>query len=199
MKKQNKNFYNNDNNNTNTNINSPNSNNVHKYGGLQQNIMKQNISVPNFYYNPQQTQNMYNNIQFPHFQNNNTNNPPPQKSFLVVSIKLANEEKVIHLNKNDDLYKKAAEFCIRNNLNDSLIKPIYDRIIKAWESIEQVLSHDINTQELKHLDSIKEKYEDYVNNQDILEYQQNLSCITVFGVNDSTNVVENNQICNLSF
>ena len=127
--------------------------------------------------------------------------PPTQNmcknSFLIVNIKLSGEVKHIPINKGEDYWKKASDFCLSNNLSEYLIKPIYQKISKACESLDKILTHDLGTVEQKQLDDIKDSYNLFIDMEAEKE-KVDLSCITVIGSALSDLDTDNHSILNLS-
>jgi hypothetical protein len=115
------------------------------------------------------------------YSNNNTNIKPSQdkKIEFSVVIKLKSEEKTILVYKGENYEKKASQFCLKNKLNQKLIKPIYDTILNASNYIDYLMRKELTPFESNQLDSIKDTYIDYNENLMDSEALLNLSSFTL--------------------
>jgi hypothetical protein len=99
------------------------------------------------------------------------------KAVLQIVIKLIDKEETINLTRSEDTLKVSKDFCIKNQLNDELIKPIQQKIKQALKSIDLILDHNISTAEEQSLVEIQNIYNQIQSNDSFL----NLSCITDLG------------------
>jgi hypothetical protein len=122
--------------------------------------------------------------------NTTTNNQYNNGSFLIVSIKLLDNDKLLYLRRGEDYFKKASDFCIKNKLNPILIRPIFNHILNAVESIDKVMLHNVTKDEHRQLEHIQKEYEDYKVDVDL--ERLNISCITIIGESEETNILLDN-------
>lgn len=101
-------------------------------------------------------------------------------TLLRVSIKLKCEEKILNLKRGDDYFTKAVDFCIKNRLKESLIKPIFEAIIQASESIDAVFLYNLENLEIKQLNDIKSTYDKSMCRISELDF----SCLSCFTTTD---------------
>jgi hypothetical protein len=100
---------------------------------------------------------------------------------LHVVIKLKDREEVITVGKNIDPLKITRDFCLKHQLNDYLVKPFYGRINQAMKSLDQILEHNIDTNEERSLKEIQDYYSQLNNSTCEEDEMLNLSCITDMG------------------
>jgi hypothetical protein len=99
------------------------------------------------------------------------------KTVLQIVIKLIDKEEIINIARNEDTLKISKEFCIKNQLNDELAKPIQQKIKQALKSIDLILDHNISTAEEQSLVEIQNIYNQIQSNDSFV----NLSCMTDLG------------------
>jgi hypothetical protein len=112
-----------------------------------------------------------------------------QSSFLNVNIKLQDEIKSIQVNRGEDFFKKASEFCYLNKLNPNLVKPIFNLILLAIDSMDKVMLHEVTKEEHKLIEKIRFDFEEY--RAQLNEERLNLSCITIFQDETKDNGTQN--------
>lgn len=116
------------------------------------------------------------------------------KAVLQIVIKLIDKEEVINLTRSEDTLKVSKEFCIKNQLNDELAKPIQQKIKQALKSIDLILDHNISTAEEQSLTEIQNIYNQIQSNDSFL----NLSCITDLGESELRLDIDENIQLNMS-
>jgi hypothetical protein len=154
-------------------------------GSLQRNSIEthlyENVRLPN------KTWRNHNNIQDNFVKKEILDTPSPiakdasyeneDKAVLQIIIKLIDKEEIISLTKSEDPLKVSKEFCLKNQLNDDLIKPIQHKIKQALKSIDLILDHNISTAEEQSLIEVQNIYNQIPSNDSFL----NLSCMTDIG------------------
>ena len=141
----------NNNNNINNNNNSYNANNSY------QNIQPINAYNPNFIYKVELLNNSYlynntinatstnikkinNNYNNNNNYNINYNNTNKKEEIFKIKIKLKNEEKELILYKGEDFNNSINKFCIQNNFDNKLIKPIFNNVKYYFEFYENLIN-----------------------------------------------------------
>jgi hypothetical protein len=104
-----------------------------------------------------------------------------ETSMLHVVIKLNDRDEILTVGKHMDPLKLTREFCMKNQLSEYLIKPIYVKIKQAIKSLDQILEHSVGTNEERSLKEIQDYYS-LLNNSTCEDDEMfNLSCITEIG------------------
>jgi hypothetical protein len=73
---------------------------------------------------------------------------------LNISVKLDNKTKIITLNRGDDFFQKARDFCIENNLPQKLILPLSIKLNYAVNSINKVLNTNLTLEDREYFNNL---------------------------------------------
>ena len=143
----------------------------HNQNSIQSSAMKNNFVQDNSSKKTPKNFNRKHSGSF-NFLNSNRNNQTDSSHYsnydnheiLVVNIKLNNENKTIKINKYDDYYLTAKDFCESNNLSENLIKPISLKLNSAVASINQVFNSKLTNYDKEYLNSLNTLWKDQKNN-----------------------------------
>ena len=119
--------YNNYNNTNNNRFNIPINNKINEgedqYFNEEKSFNNEDISQKGQGLNISSGENYENNFSNSKFKNQQINN-----CYVKIVIKLKDKMEIIEIQKEDDILMQAKEFCVKNNMNSELIKPIYNYI-----------------------------------------------------------------------
>jgi len=88
-------------------------------------------------------------------------NAPLKKTFIKIVVKLNNERlDIIEIQKDDDILAQANNFCVKNNLNTELIKPIYNYIQQSLNTLGIVMEKKVDSNTIESLKFAKNQYEE---------------------------------------
>ncbi len=80
---------------------------------------------------------------------------------IKIVIKLnENRFEMIEIQKDDDIFSQTKEFCIKNNLNSELIKPIYNYVYQSITALGLIFEKKMDLDMLENLKTAKVKYEE---------------------------------------
>ena len=117
---------------------------------------------------------------------------------LDISIKLEKETKIISLNRCDDFFQIARDFCLENKLPQKLILPLYIKLYYAVNSINRVLNTNITEEDKEYLDYLNHHYcdgktgEEKLDNPEKINEEDEMTFSSISNIDENTGIIKEN-------
>lgn len=88
-------------------------------------------------------------------------NQANSSNFIKIVMKLSeNKTEIFEVQKNGDIVCQIKEFCMKNNVNSELIKPIYNYVIQSINTLGLLMEKKVDNRIIENLQIAKNKFEE---------------------------------------
>ena len=94
-------------------------------------------------------------------QNENSSEQQKDNCFIKIVIKLSEDRiEVIEIQKGIDIFMQTNDFCLKNNIDNDLVRPIFNYIQQSLNTLGMIFEKKMDNEILENLKKAKSKYEE---------------------------------------